>query len=240
MTADHAVDEHGLAVEDVDLALGHLAMHQQQQAVALQGFQGGVGLARIGHTGVAVGGGTGWVKLGGDHACVFGAGDFVGGQVVGEVERHQRLEAHTLRHSGQDALFVLKRLRRRGDGGLEVGHDDGAAKFGGGVGHHGVECSAIAHVQVPVVGSCDGDFLRHALIVDEVGVISIDAEGEFERLSAKYGPEVVTSVYGDDEGARLNELVEKTAVKEAKEKPLTKAQQAAADKAAAEAANQNA
>lgn len=75
---------------------------------------------------------------------------------------------------------------------------------------------------------------------DEVGVISIDAEGEFERLSAKYGPEVVTSVYGDDEGARLNELVEKTAVKEAKEKPLTKAQQAAADKAAAEAANQNA
>jgi hypothetical protein len=29
----HAVDEHGLAVEQVDVGVGHLAVHQQQQAV---------------------------------------------------------------------------------------------------------------------------------------------------------------------------------------------------------------
>lgn len=48
---------------------------------------------------------------------------------------------------------------------------------------------------------------------DVVGQVEVDAQGEHERLAAKYGHEKVTKVYGDDEGERLSELVEKAAVK---------------------------
>ena len=59
----HAVDEHRLAVEQVDLGIGHLAVHQQQQAVALHRFERRVGLAHVGHAGIAVGGRAGRVEL---------------------------------------------------------------------------------------------------------------------------------------------------------------------------------
>ncbi len=48
---------------------------------------------------------------------------------------------------------------------------------------------------------------------DEAGVIEVDTATEHERLSAKYGAAKVSKVYGDDEGERLAELVEKHAVK---------------------------
>jgi len=70
---------------------------------------------------------------------------------------------------------------------------------------------------------------------DAAGVISIDGDGEFERLSAKYGSDVVANVYGDDEGARLAELVEKVVVED---EPLAK--QAAGKKAAPATDTQNA
>lgn len=63
-----------------------------------------------------------------------------------------------------------------------------------------------------------------------VGQIEVEAESEYERIGAKYGSEIAAKVYGDDEGARLTELVEKSAIKE---KTLTKAEKAAADAAAA-------
>ena len=48
---------------------------------------------------------------------------------------------------------------------------------------------------------------------EQAGVIEVDASTEHERLSAKYGAAKVSKVYGDDEGERLKELVEKAAVK---------------------------
>jgi hypothetical protein len=57
------LDEHGLAVEQVDVAAGDLAVHQKQHAGFLHGFEGGVGLAQVGHARIAVGGGTGGVEL---------------------------------------------------------------------------------------------------------------------------------------------------------------------------------
>jgi hypothetical protein len=63
-----------------------------------------------------------------------------------------------------------------------------------------------------------------------VGQIEVEAESEYERIGAKYGSDIAAKVYGDDEGARLTELVEKSAIKE---KSLTKAEKAAADAAAA-------
>ncbi len=48
---------------------------------------------------------------------------------------------------------------------------------------------------------------------EEVGTFEVEANGEHERLSAKYGQGKVVKVYGDDDGERLAELVEKAAVK---------------------------
>lgn len=48
---------------------------------------------------------------------------------------------------------------------------------------------------------------------EQVGTFEVEANGEHERLSAKYGQGKVVKVYGDDDGERLAELVEKAAVK---------------------------
>ena len=152
------VNEHGLAVEQVDIGAGHLAMHQQQQARLLHGLQRLVGFAQVGHAGIAVGGGTRGVELGGDHTGVFGTGYLVSRQVICEVERHQRLKLHPGWHCGLNARFVGQRLRRGGDRRLEVGHDDGPAELGRRVRHHGVQGGAIAHMQVPVVGAGDREW----------------------------------------------------------------------------------
>jgi hypothetical protein len=60
---------------------------------------------------------------------------------------------------------------------------------------------------------------------EQVGTYEVEANGEHERLSAKYGQGKVIKVYGDDDGERLSELVEKAAVKV---KAPTKAEKAAA------------
>lgn len=39
----------------------------------------------------------------------------------------------------------------------------------------------------------------------------MDTEGEYERLSAKYGREIVVAVFGDDGGLRLAEVMEREA-----------------------------
>lgn len=57
---------------------------------------------------------------------------------------------------------------------------------------------------------------------DMIRPIEIDAEGEYERLCAKYGHEIVAKVFGDDDGERLQELVEKAAIVAEKEKPVAK------------------
>jgi hypothetical protein len=80
------LDEHRLAVEQVDIRAGDLAVHQQQDAFALHGFQRGVGLAQVGHARIAVGGGPRRIELDGHHARLLGAADFIGWQVVGEVQ----------------------------------------------------------------------------------------------------------------------------------------------------------
>lgn len=53
-----------------------------------------------------------------------------------------------------------------------------------------------------------------------VGEIEVNPAGEHERLSAKYGFEKVAKVYGDDDGERLTEQVEKAA--SGKSKPASK------------------
>lgn len=50
----------------------------------------------------------------------------------------------------------------------------------------------------------------------------LDSESEYERLCAKYGHEIVAKVFGDDEGARLEELVLKEEIKAAAPKAVAK------------------
>jgi hypothetical protein len=151
----HAVDEHGFAVEQVDGGVGHLAVHQQQQAVLLHGLERLVGLADVGHAGIAVGGGTGRVELERAHAGNGCQRDFLGRQLVGQVERHHGLEGDAFGHGGKDAFAVGHGLRGGGHGGTQVRHDQRAAELAGAVGNDGFEGGAIAHVQVPVVGAGD-------------------------------------------------------------------------------------
>lgn len=46
---------------------------------------------------------------------------------------------------------------------------------------------------------------------DAAYTIEIDADGEYERLVAKYGAAKIASVYGDDGGQRLAETIARTA-----------------------------
>ena len=48
---------------------------------------------------------------------------------------------------------------------------------------------------------------------EAVGELEVVPTGEHERLCAKYGSDKIAKVYGDDEGERLAELVEKAATK---------------------------
>ena len=150
------LDEHSFAVEQVNALVSHFTVHQQHQAFALHGCQRGVDLAQIGHAVVGVGGSTCGVELAGHHACGLGAHDFLRGEVVGQVQRHQRLELAACWHGRQDALAVGGRHLGRGDRWLEVGHDDGTAHLACAVGHHAAHGIAITHVQVPVIGAGNG------------------------------------------------------------------------------------
>ena len=155
------VDECRFTVKQIDVAAGHFAMHQQQHASFLYGLKRGINLFQIGHTRITVGGGACRIELAGHHAGRLGFDDFFGGQIVGEVQRHEGLKLHALRYRSQDARFVFKRQCGCGHRWLQIGHDDGAAKLSSGVRHYRFERSAIAHVQMPVVGLGDGDVRSH-------------------------------------------------------------------------------
>ena len=97
--------------------------------------------------------------------------------------------------------------------------------------------------ELPMLRNMHGK--ENVTVKDEpAGTVEVSPAGEYERLSAKYGAGKVAKVYGDDDGVRLAEMVEKNEVKESAKaekattaptstKKLTKAEQKAADEAAA-------
>ena len=99
----------------------------------------------------------------------------------------------------------------------------------------------VPEYEIPVLRNLFGK--ENITVNDAVCTIEIDAEGEYERLCAKYGFELIAKIFGEDDGLRLTELVEKSAVaaqEEGVDKPLTKAEKAAIAKAEKEAAAQEA
>ncbi len=164
----HALDEHRLAVEHVHCRVGDLAVHQQRHAAALHLFQRGVGLAQVGDARIGVGGRSRRIQF---HCVDVTAGpgfaDFFGAGVVGQVQRHQRFELRAGGQRSEDARAVRLRLFGGGDRRPEVGHHDRARELPRGVRQHRLHQRAVAQMQVPVVGSGQGDLLhvmfRHGL-----------------------------------------------------------------------------
>ena len=82
--------------------------------------------------------------------------------MVGQVERHQRLKHLAGQQGRLNARLVGQRRSRCGDGGLEVGHDDGAAKLGCRVGYD-------LPGEVGVARLALGELLWGLRVVDEDG-----------------------------------------------------------------------
>ena len=83
---------------------------------------------------------------------------------------------------------------------------------------------SVPDYEVPVLRNLFGK--ENVTVGDVLRTISVDPEGEYERLCAKYGFEVIAKIFGEDDGLRLTELVEKS---EVSDKPA-KAEKAAAVK----------
>lgn len=98
---------------------------------------------------------------------------------------------------------------------------------------------SVPDYEVPVLRNLFGK--ENVTVGDVLRTISVDPEGEYERLCAKYGFEVIAKIFGEDDGLRLSEIVAKSEVApaEVEEKPLTRAEKAAAAKAEKEAAAQD-
>ena len=157
-----AVDEHPLAVEDVDFRLGHLAVHQERQIVLFQCLVEMVNARRVGDAAVRVGGGPGRVQLEGMHKRALRRPfDLLHRGFVGQIEHHQRLEIHARRNRRQDALAVGLGQRHGGHRRRQVGHHDGAAEHPRGGGHGFLQHGAVAEVQVPVVRAGQGQSIGH-------------------------------------------------------------------------------
>lgn len=91
---EDAFDEHGFAIEDVDIAIGYFAVDQQRHPDPLHRFQQPGELADIGDAVGGVGGGMGGIELAGsEHALFVAALDFRRIGIVRQVADHQRVKS---------------------------------------------------------------------------------------------------------------------------------------------------
>jgi len=135
---------------------------QQRHADFGHGFQRRENLVDAGDPGIGVGGGAGRVQLGGVHETAgLGLTDFFGLGAVGEVQHHQRLETTAGRAGSENPLAIAVGFSGVAHRRYQVGHDDGATKgarnIRNGIGQHGT----IAKMNVPVVGTQQGQAVGH-------------------------------------------------------------------------------
>jgi hypothetical protein len=156
------LDEHRLAVEDVDLRIDHLAMHQQRQPDRLHPVQDRADLGQVAHAAMRVGGGARRVQLHrGQHALLLAAGKVVGVGALGQIGGHQRGEACAVGQRRQDAVAISPGVgsghhRRR-----QVRHDDGAGEMRRGVRQHRAQHGTVAQMQMPIIGAAESQAVGH-------------------------------------------------------------------------------
>ena len=108
------LDEHLLAVEDVDVRAGMLAVDEERHADRLHPCQHLPDTGEVGDAGRRVGGGVGRVELHrGQHAVAEAGVDVLGVAVVAEIGGHQRGERRSLGQRRQDAVAVACGVGRR-------------------------------------------------------------------------------------------------------------------------------
>ena len=188
-------DEDAFAIEDVDVRTGDLAVQQQRQFVLLHRFEHGMHARQLAHAGVGIGGGTGRVVLHRKHAVArLGAGDFRDRRVLGEIQRHQRLEARACRQARENPPAIVFGLRHRRHRRLQVRHHDRARKSLRGMADHRGQRIAVAKMQVPVVGT--GDFKARgchgfrARVRAEVTMVSRKREADLRCVRSSFEQEL--------------------------------------------------
>ena len=165
---EHPVDEGGFTVEDIDLGRGDLAMGAKRHADLGHLFQHRTHLVEIRHAGGGVRRRPRRVELDrARDAVAIGCGDVLGIGLFGEVEGHQRLERHAVGQGGEDAVAVGGGLGCGHDGGHEVRHDDRTREMTRGFGQDGGHHRAIAQMQVPVVGTAEGQAVAHVVAITQ-------------------------------------------------------------------------
>ncbi len=146
-----AFDEDSLAIEDIDLFIGHLAVDQQRHLQLGQRLEHRLEPIQAGDRQIRVGGGAGRIELDRHHARRMGGPDHLGRGVVGQIEGHQGGEVAPRRTRRLDALPIGHRHLGIQHRRHQVGHDDGAGEGAGRGRHRLVEQGAIAQVQMPVI-----------------------------------------------------------------------------------------
>ena len=160
--AQDAVDEHRLAVEDIDVGIGDLAMNQQRHADALHRLQHLDQRENVGDAVRAVGGGVGRIELARrPHALGEAARDLIRVGPVGQVAGHQRGEVDTAWRRCPNSVAIGSGRIHAGHRRGQVGHHDRSPEPARGKWGHRGQHRAIAQVNMPVVGAADGDAVDH-------------------------------------------------------------------------------
>ena len=151
-----AFDEHRLAIENIDMAVGDFTMDQQRHPDPLHGVQRIADLRDIGDAMRRIGGGMGGIQLGSsEHAVRMAALQFIASDAIGQITGHQRGEIQRRVDSGKDAVAIGGTGGRGGDRRLQIGHDDGAGKLPRRGVDNGGEHGAITQMDVPIVRPTD-------------------------------------------------------------------------------------
>ncbi len=153
---EDAVDEDGLAVKDVDVGVGDLAVDTKGQANLGHGFQLTAHVAKIGHTRGGVGGCPCGVEFDGcDQADFMSGAQVFDFGLLCQIERHQGLEVRIVGLGGHDAITILGGVFGGDNGRDQVWHDDGTVEVARSLWQDAFEHVSIAQMQVPIVGAFD-------------------------------------------------------------------------------------
>ncbi|MCY1292421.1 hypothetical protein D9M70_416480 [compost metagenome] len=158
---EHGLDEHGFAVEDVDIRARDLAMDAERQADLRHALQHRHRFIDVAHAAVRIGRRARRVKLDRlDEAAPVAGLDVVRIGACGEIERHQRLEPVARGKRGEDALAIGAGVGGRHDRRHQVGHDDRAGEMAAGIGDNAFQHVAVAQVKVPIIRPADNEVLH--------------------------------------------------------------------------------
>lgn len=156
-----AIDENLLPVEYIHVRIRYFRVNQQGETFSLHSLEHRVERFDSGHAGIGIRGGARRVELDAmNHATAFGLLNLIGRQPIGHIKGHQGCEATVFREGLDNPLAIGLGHLRIGDRWLEVGHDDRATEALGGVSNYGGKRLVIPQVEVPVIGSGQGNLHR--------------------------------------------------------------------------------